>query len=80
MNENNREAISSLIAVDRQVRQRRNPVGTTKFSTVSTGSLKTSLPLHVQPINPVVFRGSQAIFISRGASRLDAFSGYPCPT
>ena len=59
---------------------RRNPVGVTKRSTVSTASLKTFLPLHVRPINPVVFRGSQAMLISRWASRLDAFSGYPCRT
>ena len=33
-------------------------VGTVKPSTVSTASLRTFLPLHVRPINPVVFRGS----------------------
>ena len=27
-------------------------------STISTASLKAFLPLHVRPINPVVFRGS----------------------
>jgi len=56
----------------------------TKPLTVSTGSLKAFRPLHVRPINPVVFRGSlvvrHATLISRGASHLDAFSGYPCLT
>ena len=36
----------------------RNPVDAIKSSTVSTASLSTFLCLHVQPINPVVFRGS----------------------
>ena len=54
-------------------------------STISTASLKAFLPLHVRPINPVVFRGSliqneRALLIFQKASRLDAFSGYPCLT
>jgi len=53
-----------------------------RTSTVSTAQLKASLPLHMRPINLVVYQGSlvfrQACLISRGASRLDAFSGYPC--
>jgi len=52
--------------------------------TVSTAQLKAFLPLHLRPINVVVFHGSfvlrQPSLISRGASRLDAFSGYPCRT
>ena len=55
-------------------------VGPVKPSTVSTASLNAFRRLHVRPINPVVFRGSQAMLILRWASRLDAFSGYPCRT
>jgi len=51
-----------------------------KPSTVSTAPLRDSHPLHARPINLVVFQGSQASLISGGASRLDAFSGYPCST
>ena len=32
-----------------------------KRSTVSTAQLKTFLPLHLQPINPIVYRGSVAV-------------------
>ena len=59
-------------------------VGMIKRLTVSTGQLKAFLPLHLPPINPVVYRGSfvlrHATLILRGASRLYAFSVYPCPT
>ena len=55
-----------------------------RASTVSTTPLKDSHPVHAWPINLVVYQGSfvfrQASLILRGASRLDAFSGYPCRT
>jgi len=54
-----------------------------KRSTVSTALLRGSHPLHMRPINLVVFQGSHAKLadlISGEASRLDAFSGYPCRT
>ncbi len=35
-------------------------VDMTRPSTVSTAQLKVFLPLHLRPINPVVFRGSLA--------------------
>ncbi|SFL08819.1 hypothetical protein SAMN05444421_1176 [Celeribacter marinus] len=35
------------------------------------------LHLHLQPIDVVVFHGPQGYLVLRGASRLDAFSGYP---
>ncbi len=38
--------------------QGRNPVDVTKSSTVSTASLRVFLPVHVRPINLVVFQGS----------------------
>ena len=49
---------------------------------ISTGQLSTSLRLHRRPINLVVYQGSYSLkgmgeLISRTASRLDAFSGYP---
>ena len=60
-------------------------VGVMKRSTISTGQLKAFRPLHLPPINHVVYMGSltsrtRAILISRGASYLDAFSSYPCRT
>ena len=49
---------------------------------ISTGRLSTLLRLHRRPINLVVYQGSYSLkgmgeLISRTASRLDAFSGYP---
>jgi len=35
------------------------------------------LRLHLRPIDEVVYLGPQGYLVSRGASRLDAFSGYP---
>ena len=48
--------------------------------TISTGQLHASLRFHIQPINVVVFHGSQGNLVLRAASRLDAFSGYPFRT
>ena len=52
--------------------------------TVSTAPLRASLPVHARPINLVVYQGSHVLrlanLVLRGASRLDAFSGYPCRT
>ena len=52
---------------------------------ISTGQLNISLCVHSRPINLVVFKGPLASeeegdLILEGASRLDAFSGYPCRT
>ena len=50
---------------------------------ISTGKLNALLRVHTQPINVVVFDGPsgtlkvQGDLILGGASRLDAFSGYP---
>ena len=49
---------------------------------ISTGLLQTSPPFQIRPINLVVYQGSYSLkgmgeLISRTASRLDAFSGYP---
>ena len=48
---------------------------------ISTGLLRTLLCFQIRPINLVVYQGSYPLkevgeFISRSASRLDAFSGY----
>ena len=48
--------------------------------TISTGWLNVSQRLHLRPINLVVFEDSLGELISRGASHLDAFSGYPVRT
>src|SRR5690606_39495330 len=52
---------------------------------ISTGQLNALLRLHFRPINLVIFQGSYPLWevgdlILRGASRLDAFSVYPCRT
>ena len=52
---------------------------------ISTAKLKTSPPLHMQPIYQVVYMGPYLIksvgyLILRPASRLDAFSVYPIRT
>ena len=45
--------------------------------TISTGQLNALLRLHLRPIDEVVYLGPQGYLVLRGASRLDAFSGYP---
>ena len=44
---------------------------------ISTGQLNALLRLHLRPIDVVVYHGPQGYLVLRGASRLDAFSGYP---
>ena len=52
---------------------------------ISTGLLRALLRFQIRPINLVVYQGSYSLkgmgeLISRPASRLDAFSGYPIRT
>ena len=47
---------------------------------ISTGQLNASQRLHLLPINLVIFQGSSGRPHLGGASRLDAFSGYPFRT
>ncbi|RSM96042.1 hypothetical protein DMA10_14500 [Streptomyces sp. WAC 01420] len=52
---------------------------------ISTGQLHTLPCFHIRPINPVVYWEPYPIkwvgaLISKQASRLDAFSGYPSRT
>ena len=47
------------------------------YRTISTGQLSALLRVHLRPIDVVVCHGPQGDLVSRGASRLDAFSGYP---
>ena len=47
------------------------------YRAISTGQLNALLHLHLRPIDVVVYYGSQGYLVLRGASRLDAFSGYP---
>ena len=54
-------------------------------SAISTAKLQPSRALHVPPINQLVLLGPYPVdlvgtLIFRRASRLDAFSGYPCRT
>ena len=57
-------------------------INAVKRSAVSTGRLNPLLGVHVRPIDLVVFqepvsRKGTGDLISRGVSRLDAFSVYP---
>ena len=52
---------------------------------ISTGLLRLLPAFQIRPINLVVYQGSYSLkgmgeLISRSASRLDAFSGYPIRT
>ena len=47
------------------------------YRTISTSQLSVLPRLHLWPIDEVVYLGSQGYLVLRGASRLDAFSGYP---
>ena len=47
------------------------------YRTISTGQLSALLRVHLRPIDVVVYHGPQGYLVLRGASRLDAFSGYP---
>ncbi len=50
------------------------------YRAISTGQLNALLRLHLRPIDEVVYLGPQGYLVLRGASRLDAFSGYPVRT
>ena len=50
------------------------------YRAISTSQLNALLHLHLWPIDEVVYLGSQGYLVLRGASRLDAFSGYPVRT
>ena len=56
-------------------------INAVKRLAVSTGQLKPLLVLHTRPIDLVVFQEPSHLragdLISRGVSRLDAFSVYP---
>ena len=47
------------------------------YRAISTGQLSVLPRLHLQPIDVVVYDGPRGYLVLRGASRLDAFSGYP---
>ena len=50
------------------------------YRTISTGQLNALLRLHLRPVDVVVYHGPQGYLVLRGASRFDAFSGYPFRT
>ena len=50
------------------------------FRVISTARLRTLPPVHLPPINVVVFNDPKGDLILRLASCLDAFSTYPYPT
>ena len=50
------------------------------YRAISTSQLNALLHLHLWPIDVVVYHGPQGYLVLRGASRLDAFSGYPVRT
>ena len=47
---------------------------------ISTGQLRGLPRFHLRPIDVMVSHGSRRDLVLRGASRLDAFSGYPVRT
>ena len=47
------------------------------YRAISTSQLNALQRLHLWPIDEVVYLGPQGDLVLRGASRLDAFSGYP---
>ena len=47
------------------------------YRAISTSQLNDLHRLHLWPIDEVVYLGSQGYLVLKGASRLDAFSGYP---
>ena len=47
------------------------------YRAISTSQLNVLPRLHLWPIDEMVYLGSQGYLVLRGASRLDAFSGYP---
>ena len=61
-----------------------NPSSWSSPRSISTGQLHTLLHFHLRPIYHIVYVGpyylSMGYLISRGASRLDAFSVYPVRT
>ena len=50
------------------------------YRAISTSQLNVLPRLHLWPIDEVVYLGPQGYLVLRGASRLDAFSGYPVRT
>src|SRR6185437_13006740 len=72
----------SFKTAQRHIRASKNP---SSPRTISTGLLRTLPFFQIRPINLVVYQGSYSLkgmgeLISRPASRLDAFSGYPIHT
>ena len=73
------EALQNRTAPHRTSKQPSSP------RAISTGLLRTLLCFQIRPINLVVYQGPYSLkgmgeLISRSASRLDAFSGYPIRT
>ena len=82
---------TSLSGGPSKLHSRANVVGTTDKNhpssprPISTGLLRASPRFQIRPINLVIYQGSYSLkgmgeLISRPASRLDAFSGYPIRT
>ena len=79
--------LAGLMVVDvgRSCRPDVVPEGGAEPSAISTAPLQLSPAVHVRPIDQVVYLGPYSVapmgtLIFRRASRLDAFSGYPCRT
>ena len=74
------EAIAAPVELENRTRPgNENPSSPRR---ISTGRLNALLRLHRRPIDLVVYQASYSLkgmgeLISRTASRLDAFSGYP---
>ena len=72
----------ACVAPSRRARARLGAVIRSSRSTVSTAQLRVLRPFHLPPIKQVLYLRSYLVdpegeLISRSASHLDAFSGYP---
>ena len=55
-------------------------VGSERYRVIRTARLRPLPILYLRPIDVMVYHGPRGGLVLRGASRLDAFSGYPVRT
>ena len=55
-------------------------VGSERYRVIRTARLRPLPALYLRPIDVMVYHGPRGGLVLRGASRLDAFSGYPVRT
>ena len=65
-----------FVTIDLPVGKRRDQAA----RAISKAQLHALPRFHTPPIDGMVYPGSRGVFVLRGVSRLDAFSGYPVRT